>query len=261
MRKNFITLSVVLILFVLLSSFSVLISSFRPPQGYTNADGDNCTACHNTNQLNSNGGSVALTGLPEAGYTPGTAYTFSLTTTHRTADRRRWGFSIVARNSANQQVGTFSSTNANAGINGAELSHQTAVSTGAQSSHTYNNLIWTAPANPGPSDQNITFYFVGNAANGSGTGGDFIYAGTQTITRLQVSPTYTFIGTGSWDEPSNWSNNTPPPPIITGTATIVIDPIGDGECVIDQPKTFGSNVTFIVKEAKKLRIAGDLIVQ
>ena len=259
MRNHFKKISVLILMSVMLCSFSAVISSSQPPQGYTGADGAYCTNCHSTNQLNNPGGSVTVTGLPDNGYTAGTSYNFSITTTHTAADRKRWGFSIVARNSLNQDVGTFSSSNANAAVNGYEFSHFNAPVTTSQQSYTHNNLTWTAPENPGPNDADITFYYVGNAANGSGSSGDYIYAGQKTISLL-VSQTYTFIGNGNWGDPANWTNNTVPPSTISGNATIIIDPAAEGECVLNGTQTISGGANIIVSEGKRLRLAGGLIV-
>jgi hypothetical protein len=257
-KKKFTIFSVMFVIITGLSSFAGLMFSSKPPQGYTGVTGAYCTNCHGGNSLNAAGGMVQVNGLPENGYTAGTAYPFSIITTHSAADRKRWGFSIIARNSLNQNRGTFSTTNLNAGANGAELSHDEAVSTLAQSSYTYDNLTWTAPASPDANDNNITFYFAANAANGNGSNsGDFIYAGTKTISLALV---YTFTGNGNWDNPANWSNNTIPPASITGNASIVIDPPADGECVLNIMQQIGGSATLTVKEGKKLVILGGLII-
>jgi len=245
----------------LFSSFEVLISSSVPDQGYTGADGAYCSNCHSTNTLNSGGGSVTATGLPADTYTAGATYNFSIHITHGTLNRRRFGFSIEARNSAGQKVGSFSSTKPNAAINGEELSHLDAVLfTTNQQSYTYSNLQWTAPANPSPADATITFYYVGNAANGSGSSGDFIYAATQTVNLLAVQ-TYTFTGNGNWSNPANWSNGRIPPSVITGSNTrIFIDPAVSGECVLDVPQQISSGATIEVKEGKAFRVNGNLVI-
>lgn len=163
-------------------------NSFKPPTGYTGADGSDCTDCHGGSTVNPAGGSITQSGLPSGSYSPGQTYNFSLTITHSVANRVRWGFSIAARNAANQTIGTFSSTNSNAATNGNELSHFSAVSTGAQSSFTFNNLQWKAPTSPGPNDNIVTFYFAGNAGNGGGSSGDFIYKNTtQTILPITLA--------------------------------------------------------------------------
>lgn len=157
-------------------------SSFTPPRGYTGATGVYCTNCHGGNALNVTGGSVSTVGLPLGNYVASGVYDFSLTIQHSTANRSRWGFSIIALNTAGSPVGTFSSTNPNAAVNGNELSHFSAPSTPSQSSYTFTNLRWTAPASTTGNNQTITFYYVGNAANNLGSSGDFIYSGSTTIT-------------------------------------------------------------------------------
>jgi hypothetical protein len=117
-------------------------------------------------------------------YVPNQQYNLSLAITHSAANRTRWGFSMIAVNGLGNPVGTFSTTNANAALNGSELSHNNAVSTSASATYTYNNLRWTAP--PTGANGSIRFYYVGNAANGSGSNGDFIYA-ANTLVALPIS--------------------------------------------------------------------------
>jgi hypothetical protein len=190
------------------SSFKSPYSSFRPPTGYTGINGTYCNLCHSGNPLNANGGLVFTSGLPSGTYTPGQQYNFSITISHSAANRQRWGFSIIAVDAAGNAVGNFSTTNPNVAVNGNELSHFNASISALQSSFTYNNLSWTAPASGSGDNQSITFYYVGNAANGSSSSGDFIYSGTQTVTAaLPPCTTNNWRGTVSsaWENPANWS--------------------------------------------------------
>ncbi len=172
MKKLYIILSLGLCVVILQSGVKY---SSVPPTGLTGATGSTCRNCHGSFPLNATGGSVNVTGLPTSGYVPGNSYPFSLDIVHATADRKRWGFSIIALNSSGASVGSFSSANTNAAINGAELSHNNAPVTPSSSSYTFNNLTWTAPATAsGP----VTFYYVGNASNNAnGNSGDYIYSG------------------------------------------------------------------------------------
>lgn len=258
MKQYFKTYTVIATLIIILSSFSSLMYSSQPPSGKTGAKGVYCTQCHTSNALNTGGGNVSVTGLPQT-YTAGASYNFGINITHGVADRKRWGFEITAINSNGQVVGTFSSNNPKAALIGTskELGHLNAISTPLQQSFTYDNLTWTAPVNPGAADSTITFYFASNAANGSGSSGDFIYAATKVITRAVV---YTFIGNGFWNDPANWSNNTVPPAILDAASTIVIDPPANGECVLNVVQHVSSKVNFKVNDGKKLRILGDLII-
>jgi len=169
-------------LFFAAMGFDQITFSSQPPFGHSGFQGINCTNCHGSFAANSGGGSVTVTGLPTTGYVPGQTYTFSVTIAHAVADRQRWGFTIQALNAANQAIGTFSSTNPNADLNGTELSHLNAVVTTPRSSYTYNNLRWTAPAAPGANDNIVGFYYAGAATNSNGNpGGDYIHTGSTLI--------------------------------------------------------------------------------
>lgn len=241
------------------NSGSKKLSSSQSPEGYTGANGVYCTSCHSTNALNTAGGAVAATGLPSGSYIAGRAYAFSMAISHAQADRKKWGFSIVAVNKAGQPVGTFSTTNPNAALSGAELSHADAVTTAEQASYTYTNLTWTAPANPTADDEVVTFYYAANAANGNfSTSGDFIYA-TQTAASLQV--VYTFTGNGLWSQAANWANNTLPPATLTGTGEIIINPTAGGACTLDIPQTMGSGTKLTLAPNARLIVQGNLLIQ
>jgi hypothetical protein len=168
-----------------LYSFGVLVprSSSAPPSGYNGEFGFYCTACHSSYALNSGGGSVFASGLPNTSYQKATDYPFTLTITHGTADRTRWGFEIAARNLLGQPIGTFTAGPNTTVVNTAELGHQGAVLTAPSDSYTYTGLIWTSPAVPTPDDAAVNFYIVGNASNAnSNTDGDYIYSNITTIT-------------------------------------------------------------------------------
>lgn len=227
------------------------------PEGYTGTIPDvYCNSCHSTYGLDNPGGSVTATGLPSVNYSPGVQYDFSITITHSASDRKKWGFAIAAVNAAGQPVGTFSSTNPNADINGAELTHLNAVATTLRSTYTYTNLHWTAPLNPGVDDQNIKFYFVGNAANGNNNAfQDYIYRNTSVATLKQV---YTFTGTGDWNISTNWLNSLVPPNPVSGNAEVNIDPLPGGECVLSGNQHISNTAKLIVKAGKALRITGSL---
>lgn len=189
MLKKF-TYSLLIVTFCILIGQANQQRSAQPPTGNTGSDGNNCTGCHGDFALNSGGGNVTISGLPTTGYVPNQTYTFSLTVTHGSADRTRWGFSIAARNVSNADIGTFSTTNANAAINGNELSHNNAPSTSATNTFTFNNLKWTAPSSGAGANATVTFFYAGNAANGNGSsGGDFIYSGSTNFL-LPVSLNY-----------------------------------------------------------------------
>jgi hypothetical protein len=250
----------VLALLFLLSAFTITMRSSVPPQGYTGADGVYCTQCHATNALNTMGGEVVLSGLPQT-YEAGKVYNFQIAIKHAATDRRRWGFSVLARNAAGQNVGSFSSNNNNAAINGSELSHTNAVPTADAQLYSYQNLVWTAPASPGPDDAAITFYVTGLAGNGSGSSGDFVYASTFNMGLQATATAFEFVGKGSWSDPLNWKNNQLPPAILEGNFSIIINPAAQDTCVLDVPQTLKGGATLTVAEGKAFVINGNLTIQ
>ncbi len=174
--------SIVLAILVIPTFFSFTKPNYfptAPPPGYTGAStGVYCTSCHSDFGLNSGGGSVTTLGLPTA-ITLGASYNFSTTITHGVADRERFGFAIKAVDATGAAVGTFTTTNPNAGVDNInrEIGHRNAFQVSPDISYTYNNLTWTAPtvAPVYP----ITFYIAGNAGNfGQGSSGDYIYSST-----------------------------------------------------------------------------------
>ncbi len=201
MRKN---LHYIIIVGLIALSFTTasMLSNPNAPRGYTGAPtaggttgAKNCTSCHGDFAINTGGGNVTATGLPSGTYTAGTVYNFSITITHGTANRTKWGFAIKAVNTVNNNVvGTFSSTNANATVKGStntiELSHATAGSAANSKTYTYSNLKWTAPTTPTTNETNIKFYIVGVAGdNSNDETGDYVHSTTISATLSTVPVT------------------------------------------------------------------------
>ncbi len=200
MKFLYIKNGVLLLLVLFVFASAKLLNMVQPPAGHTGATaGLNCTTgCHSGNPLNNAGGSVVINGLP-ASYTPGTAYTFSVVVTHSAADRIRWGFSVRAVGTNNNDVGVFSTTATNAAVNGTELSHFNAPFAPIGNTFTFSNLKWTAPATPAAQEQSVTFYVAGNAANGNDdNSGDFIYTATKNITLTTTSVNELIPGLQKW---------------------------------------------------------------
>jgi len=162
------------VLAVALPSLALAFSS-GPIDGVTGAPGEGtCVQCHSTFPLNSGAGSLVVSGIGEM-YTPGQAYTVSVTLAD--PDASRWGFELTALNAAGASVGNYTlpailqqSTTGNRTY----VKHTSAGTfPGTPTSHTW-EFTWNAPAAAtGP----VTFYVAGNAANNSNTNvGDRIYA-------------------------------------------------------------------------------------
>src|SRR5262245_58100248 len=78
--------------------------SSGPPAYRNGLNGQYCTSCHRTNELNTPGGSVSVTGLPTA-WIPGTAYALRVVIAREGS--ARWGFQMSAVDSDGQQAGEF----------------------------------------------------------------------------------------------------------------------------------------------------------
>lgn len=72
---------------------------------------------------------------------------------------------------------------------------------------------------------------------------------------------YRFTGNGNWSTASSWVNDTVPPASLPAGAEIIIDPAGNGECVLDIPQTIQSGAKITVVANKKFRINGNLTIQ
>lgn len=206
--------------------------SQQPPFNYTGADGPStCAQCHGN--FNTGGGGISASGLPTGGYVQGQQYDFNITLTHP-ASRGRWGFSIAARDANNQPVGSFSSSNPNAALNNGELSHFGAVfQTGTL--FIYDNLRWTAPVNPTIAQQNITFFYIGNAANGDrGLTGDFIYSGiaSSVLVAPNLPPVITIAS------PANHSN------FSAGTQIVLNAVANDSDGVVSKVEFYNHGIKF-----------------
>lgn len=171
-------------------------NSSGAPASNTGAPGEaTCTVCHSTNPLNSGDGSVTITGLPQ-NYTPGTKY--NLTVTVSKSDKMRWGFQVAALNGDGGNAGAFTITdsgntqmviNSVSGKTRNYVEHTlNGTQRGVKSSASF-KFDWTAPS----SDiGKVTFYVVGNAANGDSTlVGDNIYSTTMAINAVAAPATPT----------------------------------------------------------------------
>ena len=72
---------------------------------------------------------------------------------------------------------------------------------------------------------------------------------------------YTFTGNGNWDIATNWSNNTMPPASLPAGAEIIIDPLINGECILNVPQTILTGAKITVQKNMKFKINGNLYIQ
>ena len=89
--------------------------------------------------------------------------------------------------------------------------------------------------------------------------GNQLYIDNVNITGTPLaSVQYKFTGNGNWDVAANWLNNTIPPAVLSGNAEIIIDPVVNGECVLNIAQQLNNPSKLTVKLGKKFRITGDL---
>lgn len=89
-----------------------------------------------------------------------------------------------------------------------------------------------------------------------------LYGGTVSRIISDGPLGYTFTGNGNWNVASNWSNNAIPPSTLPAGAEIIIDPVANGECVLNTIQTVSAGAKFTVRSNKNFRIAsGDLVIQ
>lgn len=147
----------------------------------------NCSGCHSGNTLNS-GGAVTLLS-PPSWYRPGGTYrlTLQLASTQTSGSAsRQWGFQLTALGANGAPAGTFANvtgqgTMTAVGTGSFAGRQYIEVDTGnhaAQASPVAWQVDWTAPSSGVGA---VTFYMVGLAGNGSGTGGDWIYTNSVAI--------------------------------------------------------------------------------
>lgn len=155
----------------------------------TDENGANCTLCHRGTALNGDArGSVSIE--MNDTYMPGAPQTIRVRVRHPEAVR--WGFQMTARQTSDtsKKAGTFeagggvalrcaTTATAPCGDETEFVSHNGAPQGDTGAGFVF-EVRWTPPASE---VGEITFFAVGNAANGSNTNvGDFIYSTTKRVT-------------------------------------------------------------------------------
>jgi hypothetical protein len=73
-----------------------------------------------------------------------------------------------------------------------------------------------------------------------------------------VAVTYTFTGNGNWDQPVNWSNGTIPPAHLPSGSSIVINPEGDGQCILNVSQVISPGGKLTISQGKKFVVQKEL---
>ncbi len=182
--------------FALFATIIVLSFSSNPPNGKTGGPGEGACSepgCHTGSGAGLDG-DISFSGLPSS-ITPGTTYPITVTLTNPNGAANRAGFQWVALNSNNLNAGSISNNSTVTGQNttitmqAGRTYHEHAGSTTFSGTSLSWTADWTAPSSP--SGDVITFYGVGNIANGSGSGGDRIVFTNTSGTLSSSGPTLT----------------------------------------------------------------------
>ncbi|MBE9577152.1 choice-of-anchor V domain-containing protein [Flavobacterium proteolyticum] len=199
MKKKLLSISALLMLFLLFQSFkySEKTSDYFIPKDYhgnimlrstgpaanglgdltgSPVSGGTCTNCHAGGSYSP---SITLNisdnlGNPVTSYVPGVQYNLTFTVNNSIGTPGGYGMQATALLASNAAAGTFSTPSSNAQI--IPVSGRSYFEHNIRSTSPTFTSKWTAPAaGNGP----ITFYFIGNAVNGTGgTGGDTPTAAT-----------------------------------------------------------------------------------
>ncbi len=163
-------------------------SASGPSPSFTNAPLEsNCAACHIGSPVNSGGGSIQISGLPQT-YLPGQQ--IPITVVAAQEDAVVYGFQLTAIDSSGTTVGGFSLPTENPprsqivnNIVDGNLRHYVQHTVDGLIDTTFGSnswtFVWTAPAEPAGE---VSFFAAGNAANGDGSpSGDFIYTTSEIV--------------------------------------------------------------------------------
>lgn len=80
--------------------------------------------------------------------------------------------------------------------------------------------------------------------------------------KLKLTPTvFTFNGSGDYRNPANWVGNLLPPDVLPAGSEIIINPAGNGECLMNKPQEVKPGGKFTVVAGKKIRLLGAIDVR
>jgi hypothetical protein len=95
-------------------------------------------------------------------------------------------------------------------------------------------------------------------------GGDYLLgdstSATATIINNDLPGTYTFTGNGNFTEAANWQDELVPPYNTIIADEIIINPAGNGECILNVPLRIRSGGKLTLVTGKKLKINSNLRV-
>ena len=89
------------------------------------------------------------------------------------------------------------------------------------------------------------------------------FEGCETLSNtivLSSQTTFTFTGSGDWNNAGNWSSNIIPPSILPSCAEIIVNPQPGGECRLNVPQTISGDAKITVVTGSNFIIMGNLTI-
>lgn len=105
------------------------------------------------------------------------------------------------------------------------------------------------------------YYFrVVEYSKNTTTGNNALYLlGGNPVQSVTTRMDYVFTGNGNWSDTTNWLNNKVPPAILPAESDIMINPAGNGECILNIPQAISPGSSLTVMENKRFRVIGNII--
>ncbi len=102
----------------------------------------------------------------------------------------------------------------------------------------------------------IRAYLPADTINGLHQNGEVAFS-----YNIRNKNTYTFIGNGNWSDANNWVEKTKPPSSLPAGSTIYIEPINNGQCVLDTTQNILTGANIFVSPNRKFLVPGNLNIQ
>ena len=76
-----------------------------------------------------------------------------------------------------------------------------------------------------------------------------------------VNQSFSFIGSGNWSDPANWSGAMVPPQVLPAGSTIFVRPSAGGDCILDITQTIAAGASLTIASGVRLILPGNLRIQ
>ena len=103
--------------------------------------------------------------------------------------------------------------------------------------------------------------FVGTQKNGNVILGSGFWTVVPTTYVPSAQTIYRFTGTGNFSLPANWEGGILPPNPLPAGAEVIINPAGEGQCILNVNYRVSPGAKFSIIDGKKCVIPTNLILQ